>query len=108
MNRRTFFLSAAGAALIVASEGAPAFAQAAKSPKIKPWGFDLAGMDTSVKAGDDFALYNGGAWQKNAKIPGDRTRWGAFDELREQADLDVKALVEATVAKTNKPGTDEQ
>ncbi|HEV7690742.1 MAG TPA: M13 family metallopeptidase [Hyphomonadaceae bacterium] len=108
MDRRTFFLSAAGIALLTASEGMPAFAQAAKAPKIKPWGFDLAGMDKAVKPGDDFALYNGGTWQKNAKIPGDRTRWGAFDELREQADLDVKALVEATVAKTNKPGTDEQ
>src|SRR5215470_2542612 len=110
MDRRTFFLGVAGVALLAASESLPvAFAQgASKAPKIKPWGFDLGGMDTSVAPGADFALYNGGQWQRTAKIPGDRTRWGAFDELREQADLDVKALVEATVAKGGKPGADEQ
>src|SRR5262245_2879224 len=111
MDRRTFFLGVAGVALLATSESLPvAFAQGAssKAPKIKPWGFDLAGMDKSVAPGADFALYNGGQWQRTAKIPADRTRWGAFDELREQADLDVKVLVEATVKAGGKPGTDEQ
>jgi putative endopeptidase len=47
-----------------------------------PWGFDLSGMDRSVKPGDDFARFAGGEWMKRTQIPPDRARYGAFDALR--------------------------
>src|SRR4051812_38748036 len=47
-----------------------------------PWGFDLSGMDRSVKPGDDFAEFAGGTWMKRTRIPPDRARYGAFDMLR--------------------------
>ena len=115
MDRRTFFFSVAGTALLAACGTAPALiadvaapASPAALPKIKPWGFDIGGMDRSVPAGVDFAKYAGGEWTRTTKIPGDRTRWGAFDELREQADIDVIAIVADTTAKGGAPGTDEQ
>lgn len=87
---------------------APAAAPKIGAPKIGAWGFDIAGMDRSVPAGVDFAKYAGGVWQTTTQIPGDRTRWGAFDELREQADINVIALVAETTAKGGAQGTDEQ
>jgi putative endopeptidase len=59
-----------------------------------PWGFDVAGMDKSVKPGDDFFAFTSGTWEKTATIPADRARYGAFDRLRELSDLRVKHLVE--------------
>ena len=32
------------------------------SPKYGTWGFDLAGVDPSVKPGDDFYAYANGTW----------------------------------------------
>jgi putative endopeptidase len=81
---------------------------AAPLPKIKPWGVDLAGTDTTASPGEDFARYVGGKWMETQTIPSDRTRWGAFDLLREQADVDLQALVAETVAAGGFPGTDEQ
>jgi putative endopeptidase len=58
-----------------------------------PWGFDLSGMDKTIKPGDDFAGYASGTWLKNTTIPADRSRYGAFDILREQSDLRVLTLL---------------
>lgn len=58
------------------------------------WGFDVSGMDRSVKPGDDFAEYASGQWMKHTQIPPDRSRYGAFDALRELSDLRVRTLLE--------------
>src|SRR5262245_19643788 len=36
------------------------------------WGFDLTGMDRSIKPGDDFYRYANGAWYDRTRIPPDR------------------------------------
>jgi putative endopeptidase len=59
-----------------------------------PWGFDLSGMDRSVKPGDDFAGFAGGNWMKRTQIPPDRARYGAFDLLRELSERRVIALLD--------------
>jgi putative endopeptidase len=59
-----------------------------------PWGFDLAGMDRSVRPGDNFAEFAGGAWMKRTQIPPDRARYGAFDMLRELSERRVTGLLQ--------------
>ncbi|HET6249591.1 MAG TPA: M13-type metalloendopeptidase [Tepidisphaeraceae bacterium] len=59
-----------------------------------PWGFDLSGMDRSVKPGDDFEKYASGKWLARTKIPEDRGRYGGFDMLRDLSDLRVRKLLE--------------
>ncbi|KAA5533108.1 M13 family metallopeptidase [Taibaiella lutea] len=61
---------------------------------------DRANMDTTVKATDNFFLYANGAWLNTAKIPGDRSRWGSFDELGERTLNDLHTLLE-DAAKSN-------
>lgn len=54
---------------------------------------DVADLDPSVKPGDDFYQYSNGGWIAKAKIPSDRSRYGAFDILAEQTQEKVKDIL---------------
>ncbi len=59
-------------------------------------GINLAYMDTTTTAKEDFFRYVNGAWLDSTEIPNDRSRWGSFDELRQRTDEDALALLEET------------
>lgn len=72
-------------------------------------GIEQANMDLSVRPQDNFYRYINGSWLKNTEIPGDKTAIGAFYDLRDKADDDVKAIIEELAAAKNlTPGSDEQ
>lgn len=73
----------------------------------KAIGIDLALMDTTVRPQDDFYNYVNGTWMANAEIPDDKTRWGSFNELRENTDADVLALLKEAAAKEQDENSDE-
>lgn len=64
----------------------------------KPSGIDLSAIDKSVRLQDDFYNYANGTWIKNTPIPGDKTRWGAFDMLREKSQKDVHVIIDEVAA----------
>lgn len=70
------------------------------------WGFDTAGMDTSIKPGDDFFLYANGKALSKMTIPGDQPGYGSFDKLADLSELRLKALVNTLAAKTGATGED--
>ena len=100
MTYRSLALSLAAAATLVAvphaiAQAMPAASQPpADARPLGPWGFDVSGMDKSIKPGDDFAGYAGGTWMRRTQIPADRSRYGAFDALRELSDLRVLTLLQ--------------
>jgi len=63
--------------------------------KIGAFGLDLADRDMSVKPGADFYRYAVGHWLDNNQIPPDRTNWGTFAILDNEAEKQVKGLIEA-------------
>lgn len=65
-------------------------------------------MDTSVHPGDDFYLFVNGQWLEQTQIPGDRSRWGSFDELREIADGHVLEIIRDAAAAGAPHGSDQQ
>ncbi len=69
----------------------------------KPGGIDLSLMDTQVRPQDNFYNYVNGIWMKNTEIPDDKTRWGSFNELRENTDADVLSILKEA---TNDPNLD--
>ncbi len=73
---------------------------------IAPWGFDLSGMDGTVRPGDDFFRYGGGRWLQSAEIPADRSSWGPFYELRAKAEGEVRAILDALASAPQAPGSD--
>src|SRR5471032_2090578 len=56
-------------------------------------GIDRSGMDSSVRPQDDLFLAMNGTWVKNTEMPADKSRWGAFDELRDRTDKQVRDLI---------------
>lgn len=62
-------------------------------------------MDRSVSPAVDFAKFAAGKWYATTEIPADKSRWGAFDELREQNWAALRAIVEDTSARPGAPGT---
>ncbi|MBY5920732.1 M13 family metallopeptidase [Ferrimonas balearica] len=72
-------------------------------------GIELQNFDSSIRPQDDFYGYVNGTWLKTAEIPSDRTTTGAFYDLREKAQADVKAIIEELAATEGlKAGSDEQ
>ncbi|MBS0584242.1 MAG: M13 family metallopeptidase [Proteobacteria bacterium] len=70
--------------------------------------FDPASLDARFKPCDDFYDHVNAKWLAANPIPGDRTRWGTFDELRE-ASLDAQhKLIEAPAIAAAAKGTIEQ
>ncbi|WP_404369356.1 M13 family metallopeptidase [Sphingomonas sp. MMS24-J45] len=63
-------------------------------PKIGTFGFDVAGMDRSVKPGNDFAAYAGGTWDKNTQIPADRATWGMFNVLQDVSTEQTRTILD--------------
>ncbi|MGG7036626.1 MAG: M13 family metallopeptidase [Flavobacterium sp.] len=59
------------------------------SAQQKTPGIDTALMDKSVRPQDNFYQYVNGTWLKNTPIPADKTRWGSFDQLRQNTDIDA-------------------
>ena len=57
-------------------------------------GIDLSCMDTAVRPQDDLFGHVNGSWVATTDIPADRSRYGAFDLLREAAEANVRELIE--------------
>ena len=92
----------AGASLTAAAAGTSG------APQFGNFGVDLAAQDKSVKPGDDFYRFVDGHWLSSEKIPADQSTWGAFEVLHEQAQVDVRAIIEGSAAAHAPPGTIEQ
>lgn len=68
------------------------------------WGIDTGVMDPSVDAGDNFFMRVNGKWFDEFELPADKTRYGAFDLLREKSEQQTRFIIEDLAAE--KPSTD--
>ena len=81
---------------------------AQESSKPKNPGINLDFMDKTVKPGNDFFRFVNGTWYDKTEIPADKTRWGSFDELRQNTDKDALAILkEAAADKKLDPKSDQ-
>jgi putative endopeptidase len=89
------------AAIALAAVVPPATLVAQQAHSSAP-GLDLAGMDPSIKPGDNFFDYANGTWLKQTPIPPDRSSYGMFITLLDLTDRRVADLIQET-AKANAP-----
>ncbi len=79
-----------------APEAAPA-----PQPEIGDFGFDVAGMDRSVKPGDNFYKYANGTWEKITPIPADKSNYGMFTALDDLSKTRTRELLDAAKGDPN-------
>jgi putative endopeptidase len=89
-----------------APEQAAPVAAVAAEPVALGSGIELDGFDQSVRPQDDLFDYVNGKWVAETPLPADRARWGSFHKLMENAQKDVRTLVEEVSAAENvEPGS---
>ncbi|MEJ7926031.1 M13-type metalloendopeptidase [Sphingobium sp. AN641] len=74
-----------GSASAPAADGRPTFGN---------YGFDSAGMDPSVRPGEDFYHHANGGWARATPIPADKSNFGAFNVLDELSRARTRAILE--------------
>ncbi|WP_416382294.1 M13 family metallopeptidase [Nocardia transvalensis] len=73
-----------------------------------PSGIELTYRDDAVRVQDDLFAHVNGKWLDSYEIPADRAVDGAFRKLYDQAELDVKTIIQEAAAADAAPGSDER
>ena len=76
----------------------PTAAQVAKAPRYGAFGIDLSSEDKSVKPGDDFWAYANGAWNARTEIPADKSSAGYGNVLADEAEANVRKILDDVAA----------
>lgn len=93
MKIKTLVRLSVGAALLAVA--APALTNVvAGDPRYGAFGVDLTTIDKSVKPGDDFWAYVNGGWDKRTAIPDDRSSTGYGWVLVEEAEVNVRKILD--------------
>ena len=78
---------------------------ASKPPLFGPHGFDLTGMDQTVKACDDFYRFAVGKWRDTHPLPAQYSRFGRFEEVADRnRDVLHSILEEDAASAATAPG----
>ena len=113
MNRSRHLLMLAAACTVFtlpsfADDAASAMPARAGSVTLRS-GLDLDGFDRNVRPQDDLYRFAGGTWLARTEIPADRSNYGTFSKLEDDALATLRELVEAAAADPkHASGSDEQ
>ncbi|MGB9282161.1 MAG: M13 family metallopeptidase [Pseudonocardiaceae bacterium] len=71
-------------------------------------GLLLPGYDRQVRPQDDLFTFANGQWLRTTQIPADKSRYGAFDILADQAQQHLRTIVEDSAARHGAAGSPDQ
>jgi putative endopeptidase len=112
MARRLMVLAAAAVLTACAAPAPKPVAAAAPTPSataLPKSGLDLAGFDRAVRPQDDLYRFVSGNWMAHTEIPADRSNYGSFGILDDQAKEEVRNLIVTASQQANRaPGSDAQ
>lgn len=87
----------------------PAFAEEAEdAADWGSFGIQTQWIDEAATPGDDFDRYVNGVWNDTIEMPADRTRYGAFIELRDLSQDRLLGILEELAAGDHAAGSDEK
>lgn len=61
---------------------------------VLPSGLETSEFSDEIRPQDDLYRHVNGEWLARTEIPGDKARWGSFHMLAEQAEKDVRTIIE--------------
>ena len=109
------FVVAAGLATLPSCSKTPSSSQETGSATSQPAAenraagdVDLEGMDRAILPGDDFFHFANGAWLKKTEIPPDRSSYGVWSVLIEQAQQRTRDLLMAAADGKSAAGSDDR
>ncbi|GGO74250.1 M13 family metallopeptidase [Bowmanella pacifica] len=100
----TFVLAACGDNKAPQVSQAPTEQVQKGNAELGSFGVDLTARNEAVKPGDDFFMYASGTWYDNFEMPADKTRYGAFSELADKSEEQVKQIIDELASAKNLTG----
>lgn len=98
----------AAVALGLCACGAPSSPDIAKGAAAAPAtlgsGIDRANFDTHTRAQDDLYRAVNGSWLRQTAIPADKSNYGSFTRLADEAEVQVRKLIEEAAASSDAGG----
>ena len=70
-------------------------------------GILLENMDNSIKPADNFYAFVNGTWVKNTEIPADKSSYNVFLMLQEEAENNIKSIIEESATGEFEAGSDD-
>lgn len=71
-------------------------------------GVEQSNFDQNVDPGDDFYRYVNGNWLDRTEIPADRSNYGIFTVLADEAEMNLRSIIEEAQASDAEEGSDVQ
>jgi putative endopeptidase len=71
-------------------------------------GIELQNFDTSISPGDDFYRYVNGVWLDTTVFPADKSNYGSFTHLSDEAEANLRIIIEEAAKQNAQEGTDAQ
>jgi len=71
-------------------------------------GIEFDNFDNSIAPGDDFYRYVNGSWLRDTPIPSDKSNYGAFTALGDEAEASLRVIIEEAAAAEAQTGSDTQ
>jgi putative endopeptidase len=81
-------------AAVAEAAAGPVTPATAPKAQIGEFGFDLAGMDRSVRPGDEFYDFASGTWERTTTIPEDKAAFGMFHVLDDLSTARTREILE--------------
>jgi predicted metalloendopeptidase len=85
----------------------PAAAEAPAAPALSS-GLFLENFDKAVRPQDDLYRFVNGTWLARTEIPADKSNYGTFTKLQDDAEADLRVIVEEAAAANAPAGSDQQ
>ena len=73
------------------------------APEPEQSGIDARWIDPAVRPQDDLYRHVSGLWLATPRIPPDKARYGAFDQLKDQTEQRLRTLIEALAGQDDLP-----
>lgn len=64
-------------------------------------GIDLSGFNKDIRVQDDFYEHVNGTWLEATEIPADKSNFSMFGKLGDEAEINIRKIIEDTAAKKN-------